>query len=148
MPRRSLPARPNVVFRLFIVENLVGELLDRELSGSGVAPRDFGILSGIGATSRITPSDLAELLGMPPTTLSTALKRLEASGDVTRSRNPDDGRSVLLELTAAGNERWQAAWPGLRRTLAAVDASLEMPVEQLQDALEAYERAARTALAT
>lgn len=147
MPRRSLPVRPNVVFRLFIVENLVGELLNRELTKAGVASRDFGILSGIGATSRITPSDLAELLGLPQTTLSTALKRLEASGDVSRSRNPDDGRSVLLELTAAGQERWRAGWPGLRSTLEAVNASLEIPVEQLQDALEAYERAVRAALA-
>lgn len=145
-PRRSLPARPNVIWRLFVVSQLVGTLLEREFARLELTARDFAVLSTIGATTAITPRDLAELLGMPATTLSAVLKRLEEPGAVRRRRNPEDGRSVLLELTAEGRARMEAAAPALRRAVAALDEALEAPVDQLQDALEAYERAARRAL--
>jgi DNA-binding MarR family transcriptional regulator len=83
---------------------------------------------------------------MPPTTLSAVLKRLERPGDVRRRPNPADGRSVLLELTPAGRARMEAAAPSLRRAVAALDAALDAPVDELQEALQAYERAARRAL--
>jgi DNA-binding MarR family transcriptional regulator len=71
---------------------------------------------------------------MPLTTASDAVRRLEARGHVHRSRNPDDGRSVLVELTDAGEDEWRRGWPALVRIN-----------EQLTDALEEPELA-RTGL--
>jgi len=66
---RTLPARPNVVWRLFVLDQLVGTLVEREFGPGRLTPREFAVLSTIGATRPITPTDLAQLLGMPATTL-------------------------------------------------------------------------------
>src|SRR4051794_19854383 len=46
---------------------------------------------------------MGELLRLDSGTLSPLLKRLEAAGLVTRSRNPQDERSVIIRLTATGS---------------------------------------------
>jgi len=142
----TLPGRANVLFRTFILSQLVGALIDREIARAGGDGRDLGVLSGIGISGPVTPTDLAEFLGMPPTTLSATLQRLERAGAVRRRRNPDDGRSVLVELTASGERRWRSGWPGLRASVEKVGAELERPEETLA-ALEELERALRAALA-
>jgi DNA-binding MarR family transcriptional regulator len=141
-----LPARPNVVWRLFVLDQLVGTLVERAFGTGRLTPREFAVLSTIGATRPITPTDLAQLLGMPATTLSAVLKRFERDGLVVRTRNPEDGRSVLLEPTPEGERRIQEALPAIRTAIDAVGANLDVPLEDVQAALEAYERAARRAL--
>ena len=52
-----------------------------------------------------TPSTaLGPLMGMEPTSLSRILKNMEDKGAISREKNPDDGRSVLIKLTAYGKE--------------------------------------------
>ena len=52
-----------------------------------------------------TPSTaLGPLMGMEPTSLSRILKNMEDKGAISRMKNPDDGRSVLIKLTAYGKE--------------------------------------------
>lgn len=50
-----------------------------------------------------TPSTaLGPLMGMEPTSLSRLLKTMEDKGVVSREKNPEDGRSVLIKLTKRG----------------------------------------------
>ena len=65
----------NVLFRLFILGQLADDLLGRAMTGLKVQPNDFAVLSAIRAFQPITPSRLAALLGTPPTTLSSYLRR-------------------------------------------------------------------------
>ncbi len=52
-----------------------------------------------------TPStSLGPKMGMEATSLSRILKSMEEKGLITRKRNPNDGRSVLLYLTDFGKE--------------------------------------------
>lgn len=52
-----------------------------------------------------TPSTaLGPKMGMEATSLSRTLKMMEEKGLITRSRNPEDGRSVLIHLTDFGQE--------------------------------------------
>ena len=52
-----------------------------------------------------TPSTaLGPLMGMEPTSLSRILKNMEDKGAISREKNPDDGRSVLIKLTEYGKE--------------------------------------------
>ena len=52
-----------------------------------------------------TPSTaLGPLMGMEPTSLSRILKNMEDKGVISREKNPDDGRSVLIKLTDYGKE--------------------------------------------
>jgi DNA-binding MarR family transcriptional regulator len=118
-------------------------LLDREL---GDVPNSFGIYSAIGSMGRITPKDLADLVGMPPTTLSGRIERLVRQGIVRRVENPADGRSYLLELTEEGVQAYRAGGQGLRRALDALGRHLERPTDDVLDALEALEEALRRAL--
>lgn len=52
-----------------------------------------------------TPSTaLGPKMGMEATSLSRTLKMMEEKGLITRRRNPEDGRSVLIDLTDFGLE--------------------------------------------
>ena len=52
-----------------------------------------------------TPSTaLGPLMGMEPTSLSRILKSMEEKGAISREKNPDDGRSVIIKLTPYGIE--------------------------------------------
>lgn len=51
---------------------------------------------------RISFKNLAERLKLDSGTLTPLLKKLEAAGLVTRKRDPEDERSVILTLTEAG----------------------------------------------
>ncbi|MDD7913297.1 MarR family winged helix-turn-helix transcriptional regulator [Polaribacter ponticola] len=52
-----------------------------------------------------TPStSLGPLMGMEPTSLSRILKTMEDKGAISREKNPDDGRSVIIKLTNYGIE--------------------------------------------
>jgi len=57
-----------------------------------------------------TPSTaLGPLMGMEPTSLSRILKNMEDRGAISREKNPDDGRSVLIKLTEYGKEMRKAS---------------------------------------
>ena len=62
--------------------------------------RELVILST--ANSPVRVGDLAEALGLHPSTLSRNADRLVAGGWVSRVENPDNRRETLLTLTAAG----------------------------------------------
>jgi len=52
-----------------------------------------------------TPSTaLGPLMGMEPTSLSRILKTMEEKGAISREKNPEDGRSVLIKLTEYGKQ--------------------------------------------
>ena len=52
-----------------------------------------------------TPStSLGPLMGMEPTSLSRILKTMEDKGAISREKNPEDGRSVIIRLTDFGKQ--------------------------------------------
>ena len=53
-----------------------------------------------------TPSSkISARMGMEATSLTRTLKSLEGKGLITREKNPDDGRGVLVYLTDLGKEK-------------------------------------------
>jgi len=58
----------------------------------------------IGAGPELAQADLPRLLGLDAGYLSRVVSRLGRRGLLSRRRSPDDGRSVLLALTAQGRE--------------------------------------------
>src|SRR5688572_19462182 len=89
----------NVLFDVWLVARATGQLLDPVLSPTGLDADEFGIYSALSASDTTTPGELARWLSVPPTTVSSVVRRLEARGHVTRTRNPTDGRSFVLALT-------------------------------------------------
>jgi DNA-binding MarR family transcriptional regulator len=138
--------RRNVLFRLFILGQLADDLLSRAMFGQRLNPNDFAVQSAIRAFQPVTPTRLAALLGMPPTTLSSYLKRLEARRQIRRRPNPADGRSRLLEVTKIGDRNVAAASPALRESIARVHEQLDYDPKELDLALDRLEDALRMVL--
>jgi DNA-binding MarR family transcriptional regulator len=138
--------QPNVLFQSYLNGQLMQSLVQRTFGAHGADAEDFGLYSALGVWGPITPTELASRIGMPPTTLSSALRRLERRGHVRRERNPNDGRSYLVELTDAGDRRWRDGWPPLRASIEQVVAQLGEEHEEVVDRLRRLERALREAL--
>ena len=98
----------NVLFDVWLVSRAVTGALDTALAASGLTADEFGVYSVLTSTDAMTPSELARWMAAPATTVSSYIKRLEGRGHLVRDRNPDDGRSYVLRLTAAGRAAHRA----------------------------------------
>jgi len=111
----------------------MAQLVDRELAADGVDSNGYGLLSLVGARGSVRLTELAHELGMPLTTASDVVRRLEGRGLVRRRPNPEDGRSFLFELTARGDREWRRGFGALRR----IDERLAQEIDrsEMRDAL-------------
>lgn len=100
------------------------ELAAHELRAAGVVPSEYGPLSFIGVLEPVTRTRLAEATGQRRTTQRDVVKRLIDRGHVMEVPNPNDGRSTLLVLTAAGREIYDKGLPAIKRVLDAINEAL------------------------
>jgi DNA-binding MarR family transcriptional regulator len=120
------------------------QVVERELAADGVESNGYAVLSLIGARETMRLTELADELGMPLTTASDAVRRLEARGLVRRRANPTDGRSFLFELTARGDREWHRGFGALQRINQAL--SLRVDATEMRGALTALGAAFEQAL--
>ena len=132
---------------VFTLSQLTGRLLGGHLAGSGLSASEFAVYSVVLAEGRLTPGRLAEVLGMPPTTVSSVVRQMHSRGHLSRVRNPADGRSVLLELTPSGRRVTQRATRGFVTAIDAFRANLDIAESRLLAALEAMVAALEAATA-
>jgi DNA-binding MarR family transcriptional regulator len=86
--------------QLLALSGSLVRLLAKQLHGP-LSRSEAGVLNtASGTPRRIT--ELAELEGLAQPTTTLLVKRLEQHGLVTRERQADDGRVVLVKLTDAG----------------------------------------------
>jgi DNA-binding MarR family transcriptional regulator len=119
--------RLSILLLVVAAHQRMGQLVERELAADGVPAADYALLSLVGARGPARLTEVAAELGMPLTTASDAVRRLEGRGRVRREPNPDDGRSVLVELTEAGDAEWRRGWPALRRIDEQLGETLDDP---------------------
>ena len=91
-----------------------------ETGGHNIEPATLGLLAGLAATGPARLSTLATVMCLDLSTVSRQVPSLEKQGWVERTRDPDDHRAQLLELTPAGNDMLHA----VRRSRAEVLAQL------------------------
>jgi DNA-binding MarR family transcriptional regulator len=140
------PARSLVLLETWAATQLVEQLMRRELSAVGVPTERYGLLSAIAVLGPLTPSELAARLGYRPTTLSEALQLLFDAGLVEKRPHPDDGRSYLVQATRAGEARVRKARKGINRALDALERQLDLPLEQVEQAVVELRRALTAAV--
>jgi DNA-binding MarR family transcriptional regulator len=108
---------------------------------SALSPTQASLLSTVVRGGRLGLSQLAELEGLDAPTLSRAVSRLEERGLVRRLPDPDDGRAVTAEPTAAGkrlHQRLRAARAdALQARLAELEADERRRIHDALPALEA-----------
>ena len=76
----------------------------RQEAGGELSPSQTTALATIDRHGPLTPSELAVRERIQRPTVTRIVARLEESGLVQRTRDPQDGRSSLVALTPAGRE--------------------------------------------
>jgi DNA-binding MarR family transcriptional regulator len=74
---------------------------------------------------RSTPGKLSDRLGLSSGAMTNRLDRLEAEGLVRRLPDPNDRRSVVVELTDEGLQRWREATGRQARVEADIASTLD-----------------------
>jgi DNA-binding MarR family transcriptional regulator len=82
----------------------VTRVLEDIAHASGLTFADYLVLGVVrrSAQQRSSPTAIATVLGRTTGGTTLALDRLETAGLLRRTRHPDDGRRVVVELTATG----------------------------------------------
>ncbi len=82
----------------------VAKLYNEEAGKKGSTMATGFILLNIDPENGTPSTSLGPKMGMEATSLSRTLKTMEEKGLITRKKNPNDGRSVLICLTPFGHE--------------------------------------------
>lgn len=72
------------------------------LAPHGITPKQIFLLRELRSRRSITPSEIAEMFYADRPTTTSMLATLERAGWITRRRDPDNGKRVLVELAPAG----------------------------------------------
>jgi len=83
---------------------LVRRHLATHLDRLGVSEIEAHLLARLGAKGPMPLSELQRAFGLRPSTLTNALDRLQGRGLLLRRSDPDDRRTFVLDLTAAGRK--------------------------------------------
>ncbi|QBF29940.1 MarR family winged helix-turn-helix transcriptional regulator [Thalassococcus sp. S3] len=112
----------NMIMRAMLVAGRSGAPAEGRLPFN---PLYFNMLRVLSAEGGARPSRLAEILSVPRTTISTAVKALEKRGLLRSEPDSQDRRALSVGLTGEGEEVLAAILRQDRRNAAAMLASLE-----------------------
>jgi DNA-binding MarR family transcriptional regulator len=146
MVRNRTTVKPGLFLQPFVVSQLSGRLIERIVEGSEVTPAEYAVTSWLNVVGSATPGDISRVLGITPTTLSAMIERLVRKKQIKRVRNPDDGRSYLLEPTARGKATNARNGARFQETLAELRGNLEGPPEEILEAMRTLEEGLRKTL--
>ena len=131
---RRWPGVPamHAVTSLMRVHQLVLGRLDAILKPHGLTFARYEALVLLVFSSRgsLPLGKMGERLQVHPTSVTSIVDRLEAAGHVVRRRHPQDGRTVLAEITEQGRAVVEAATADL---VSARFALADMPAESLRE---------------
>ena len=138
-PRRVAAARS--------IEAELSELVSRirvhmrrsaEAAAPGLTPASYKALSLIDRRGPITLSALTEIFGVDKSLISRAVRELEDHEFISRTRDPNDGRSQLLSATPHARARLEVARKRDEGRLLGVLADWDLlDIERLADLLHA-----------
>lgn len=143
---KNTEVKPGLFLQPFVVSQLVSSVIAQVVEGSGLTGSDFAVVSSLAVWSESTPTELARLLGMSPTTMSSALRRLEERGLLERVRDPEDRRRHVLRLTDEGISARDAAIERFPEWLGRVREHLGEDPEGVLEPMRRLEQALRAAL--
>ncbi|QKG22645.1 MarR family winged helix-turn-helix transcriptional regulator [Actinomadura verrucosospora] len=113
---RWLDADEQETWRAFLwTSRLLSEALDRQLQRDSGMPHAYYMILAMLSESpgrALTMTELAAIVHSSPSRLSHAVNRLEEAGWVRRSKDAEDRRTTIAELTDAGFAALEKAAPG------------------------------------
>lgn len=120
-------------------------MLTDALAGAGMRPDEYAVYSLLLEQGPMTATEMAEMLGMPLTTVLDYLTALDRAGHLVRTAHPFDGRSTELSLNRSGlaaQRRANRHWEVARKS---IEGGLEIPLDQVRRSLRALDDAAQGA---
>ena len=108
----------NLAGRLFVRE------LERNLARIGLTPAHMPVLLALEQGDALTQKALAARARVEQPTMAATLNRMERDGLIERHINPEDGRSMLVQLTPLA----RAKLPAVENVVSAINA---LVLEQL-----------------
>lgn len=110
------------------LELAVSRVLEEHAGRAGLTFADYLVLGVVRRSpgARSAPTAIASTLGRTTGGMTLTLDRLEGAGLVRRTRHPDDGRRVVIELTAKGRRLATSVNEALHEW----EASLDLPVDR------------------
>ena len=133
-------APTNVLFDAWLVSRAVTAAIDAAIQPAGLTADEFAVYSVL-RKGPLTPSELAEWMAAPLTTVSSYVRRFETRGHITQAVNPNDRRSRLLRLTAAGTRAHEDAGARYLPILESVETALGRSAPAVQRTLKVLRRA-------
>jgi DNA-binding MarR family transcriptional regulator len=101
--------RSSLLFDLFAANQRVRSLLTAAMEDAGLKPDEYAVYSALFEFEPISPTEIATVVGMPPTTLSHYIRAMRERGHLDERRNPQDSRSRVLKLTVSGRSAHRRA---------------------------------------
>ena len=102
-------------FLLRLLEAKYDGLYQSVTRQTDITPRQFGVLMALLQEGPMTPSALADRISCDRNTLSEMLKRMTARRLIAKKSNPDDRRSIQVQITAKGTSALMAVVPAAAR---------------------------------
>jgi DNA-binding MarR family transcriptional regulator len=96
-----------------VAQGIPAEITSRMLASAGLTQFEYLVFNHLNLSEghAMPMSRLAALLSSSISRLSHVISRLEADGQVMRSRSPEDGRVQIVSLTDRGMATFRAAAP-------------------------------------
>lgn len=141
-PSRKREVGKQLSFALYGAANRMARMHKPFLESLGLTfPQYLVMLELFGGTPR-SVGELGAKLGMDTGTITPLLKRLALSGMVTRRRDIQDERRVLIDLTPAGEALRQDVW-GISDKIQSACQITDEGLVELRDTLDACARPPR-----
>lgn len=125
--RRAL----DLYIKLARAADSVNQRVNRHLQDAHLTVSQFGVLEAIYHLGPLTPGQLCDKILRSTGNLTLVIDNLAKRGLVTRHQNPEDRRSTIVELTAAGRELIETILPVHVQTIVQ-DVAVLSPAEQDQ----------------
>ncbi len=139
-------SRLSVLYDVHRIAYLAQELVEGALDGHDLSGTEFALYSYLIVEGPVTVSEVARGIAAPLATTSKLLARVEERGHLDRTRNPEDGRSTLVELNDAGRAAHAAARPEFLGALRRVQESLGGAADDVRWALARLDDALAAAM--
>jgi len=137
LPRPEIDISRLFGWRIWKLAALSGAPVIRLCEGRfGVSRQEWSILCLVAQAGQISPSDLAEQIGLDRPRASKAVRALIVKGLLLRLQARGQGRRFVVQLTPAGHELVQDLYPQVRLVSDRVLAGLEPAARrQFEEAL-------------
>jgi len=98
----TLPLDGQLCFSIYSASLAIQRVYKPMLDGLGVTYTQYLVLSALWEKDGLTIGAIGERLALEPSTITPAVKRLEAAGFLARRRSTTDERQVEVHLTQKG----------------------------------------------